>query len=256
VEVTVTNRARTSVLVLAAALLAACPEPEGEDPTPTPGLQPLCSELAQIPCEDSLVQDLSLHDTISTGSVVTVAEGDDWKTVIDASAGGMNQAANNPFVYVKFDAEAGARKVAISDEDALLTLDWDIAFRRYVGRINSGNSGPGCGTAAHVPGFAYADLNAVPGGLSYETDTYYNGGCTMVDDGSGLDSPDVALTGWWSYGSCVETTLLPFILELSDGHVLKLVVETYYGTGQDTCNSAGDPGGQSGTITLRYQFLE
>jgi len=39
-------------------------------------------------------------------------------------------------------------------------------------------------------------------------------------------------------------------------HQIKLVVETYYGTGQDTCNESGTSGGESGTITLRWQYLD
>jgi len=50
--------------------------------------------------------------------------------------------------------------------------------------------------------------------------------------------------------------MTPNLIQLADGHVLKLVVEAYYAEDQDICNSTGSGGDGSGEITLRWRMLE
>ena len=47
-------------------------------------------------------------------------------------------------MYAKFTANGLVKLDTLSDMTALDSMDWDIAFRRYVVRINSGFSGPSC----------------------------------------------------------------------------------------------------------------
>jgi hypothetical protein len=211
---------------------------------------------ADVPCLDDLILDLSLHDDkVSEGEVQNTADGDDWVSTVDATAGGFNMATENPFIYLRFDDD-GLSRVDIDDETALESMEWHIAARRYIIRLNGGTSGPSCVGAAPQFGSTYADVTEVPAGTTFDMDASYDGDCNMIDDGSGLDgSPDTALTPWWNYGSCVATTGVPFLVELNDERVIKLEIEAYYQSGQDDCNGSGTPGNTSAMYTWRWAFV-
>lgn len=219
-------------------------------------VEPVCESPSEVPCIDDLILDLGLQgDATSDGEVTTSTEGDDFVTAVDARAGGTQQASNNPWVYVKFD-EDGAHRVDIDDETALTSMDWDLAARRFILRLNSGTSGPSCVGAAALYDSDYADVTEVPEGVTYGFDDFYTEDCTMVNDSSGLPgSPQVVLGPWWEYPGCVATSGIPFLVQVADGRVLKLRVEQYYGEGQDVCNESGTMGGESGRISMRWQWL-
>jgi len=61
--------------------------------------------------------------------------------------------------------------------------------------------------------------------------------------------------GWWEAAGCVQTTKVPHLIQLADGHVIKLRVETYYGEDQDVCNETGSGGDDGGIVSLRWQYL-
>ncbi len=219
-----------------------------------------CEEATAVPCVDAIIADLGLQDDeVSDGAVVTSTEGEDFLTEIDASAGGYSAASTNPWVYVRFTAQ-GAEKVEIDDEQALEDLSWDLALRRYLIRMNGGDSGPGCVGAAALRESDYSAISAVPEGLDTDNlpqDDFYTDTCSIIEDSSGLPgSPNLALGQWWSYPGCVATSEIPFILHTNAGHVIKLVVEQYYGSGQQTCNETGTPGDDSGAIRIRWRVLE
>lgn len=46
------------------------------------------------------------------------------------------------------------------------------------------------------------------------------------------------------------------MIELADDRHVKLVIETYYGMNQQTCNDTGAPGMSSANLTFRWQFLD
>ena len=234
-------------------LLFSCSEKE-QDTANAPDA--LCSEPQDIVCFDALLLDLSLQgDAVSDGSVETQSEGDDFVTLVDASAGGYNNAANNPWVYIRF-TDSGAEKVEIDDETALESMDWDMSLRRYIIRLNGGDSGPSCVGAVTLLEQSYEDLASVPEGLQFIPDSYYTSDCTLINDSSGLPgSPQVSLGSWWEYPGCVKTTGYPHIVQLADGRTIKLRIEQYYGTGQDECNSTNNPGSDSAQILLRWRFI-
>jgi len=76
------------------------------------------------------------------------------------------------------------------------------------------------------------------------------------------ENPDTPpMYGWWDSGDtmCVETTLVPYLVQLADGRVIKLVFEDYYLSGQEACNAGEESGWDSessGNITLRWRYLE
>ncbi|MBN1335632.1 MAG: HmuY family protein [Deltaproteobacteria bacterium] len=244
-----------------AVLLASCDggtddtAPQDTSPQDDTGeLTSRCPEPTPPPCTDAMVLDLSLHDdAVSDGAVNTTSEGDDRLTVVDATAGGFGQDHEHPWVYIRFDTD-GAHRVDIDDEAALESLEWHLALRRSQLRLNGGDGGPSCVGADARTTSAYADIATVPADAEFQLEDFYTDACELQMEPYGL-YPAYVLGAWWSYGSCVETTLTPYLVQLDDGRILKLVVEAYYATGQEACNASGTPGTDSGTITLRWAFL-
>ncbi len=207
-----------------------------------------------------MILDLSLHDDmVSEGEVTTETDGEDFVTTVDATAGGFGQSDQNPWVYVKLAAD-GATRVDIDDETALESMDWDMALRRFIVRLNGGDSGPSCVGAVSFIERTYEDLTEVPDGLTFRVDDYYTDDCTIVNDSSGLPgSPQVVLGPWWEYPGCVATTDVPHLVQLRDGSIVKLLVERYYEDPADqaVCNDTGAAPGDavSAVFTLRWRFM-
>lgn len=251
--------ASTLLAALGASLLVACSGPSDDSGGTDTGVSDaVCEDPTDPPCVDEMILDLSLHDDkVSDGEVATTTDGADFVTTIDASAGGYSNSANNPWVYVKFSRD-GATRVDIDDETALESMDWDLSLRRFILRLNGGDSGPSCvGAAVLGEGYTYENLTSIPDGVAYQMDDYYTDDCTIVNDSSGLEgSPQVVLGPWWDYESCLSTTGQPFLVQLADGGVIKLRVETYYdGNGQEECNSSGSTTASGGFITVRWAYM-
>ncbi len=218
--------------------------------------QPLCTA-ATVPCQDESIQQLDLFadpspDLIADESVET----DRFRSFIDSSGGG--RPTTQSFVYARF-TDQGLEKVDIGDEAAFTSTDWDIAFRRFVVRINSGVSGPSCVQAARTaPGTAFEDLDTVPSDLDFRTESYFTETCTFVAD-SGIGSPATAMISYWQYQACVEMTGNVFVLALADGRFVKLEVLAYYEPdNQQTCNETRSvplPSG-AGNIRIQWAFID
>ncbi|MEN9785179.1 MAG: hypothetical protein RLZZ299_443 [Pseudomonadota bacterium] len=239
--------------VLSALLtLAACGAPAEEK-----ALDPVCTDPEPPACIDAMIQDLSLHDDkVSDAEVSTTRDGDDFVTFVDASAGGYSRASAHPWTYVRF-TELGAERVNVDDETALTDMTWHMAFRRFIIRLNSGDSGPSCVGASALMGRRYDAVDAVPEGVTFLEDDSYTDDCSLINDSSGLPgSPQVAMGPWWDYPGCVDTTGTPFVVQLEDGRVLKLVVERYYdGDGDDECDDSQATQEDGGFLTLRWRAL-
>lgn len=242
------------------ALLLACPGPEGTDSkdTNSGSTDAVCEEPTEVGCVDEMVLNLSLHDDkTSDGEVTNTVEGGDFVTTVDASGHGYDKYTKYPFVYMKFQDD-GLVRVDIDDESALESMDWDIAARRYIIRLNGGSSGPSCvGAATLGEGYTYETLTEVPDGLSYPVDAYYTSDCTLVNDSSGLEgSPQTVLSPWWSYPGCVATSDQPFLIQLADGRIVKFRVESYYANdGQQECNEDGATMESGGFFIWRWAFM-
>jgi HmuY protein len=215
----------------------------------------LCDPEA-VECVDDIILDLSLHDDkVSEGATTSTADGDSFVSIVDATAGGYQNAADNPFIYLRFD-EGGLTKVNIDDETALESQEWHVAARRFIIRLNGGSSGPSCVAAHTYPEMTYDGLTEVPDGTVYSEDDYYSMDCTLINDSSGLEgSPQVVLSPWWHYQDCVATTGVPALIELDDGRVVRFVVEAYYESNQDNCNDNHMPGTTSAMYTWRWGFV-
>ncbi len=224
-------------------------------------LTPECTTPTPVPCSDQVLLGMNLKKDISKGAVGNSPDGSGFQSTIDATAGGAFATQPTSYTYARFDAN-GLQKVDISDEDSLTSMDWDIAFRRYVIRINSGHSGPSCVSAARVPpkDGTFADIASEPVGLAYHPDTYFTDKCDVIPDGTGLpSSPATALASYWTYPGCVAMSKFVYVLKLADGRRVKLQVEDYYNTAtQKQCDSTGmipmaNTG--SGSFQIRWEAI-
>ncbi|WP_437955921.1 HmuY family protein [Sorangium sp. So ce119] len=229
----------------------------GGGASPEPG--PSCAEPTPVPCEDDVFQQMNLQATVAPGEIRNEPDGGGFRSFVDATAGGAFASEPDAYVYARF-TDGGLEKVELSDEDALGSMDWDIAFRRYVVRINSGHSGPSCVTAARLPGTPdYDALTETPADPRLRRDEYFTESCELIPDGSGLEAPATALSGYWTYPGCVKMSGFVYVLGLADARMLKLTVTHFYNDeAQAQCQETGmvpmtDNG--SANFQIRWAFL-
>lgn len=210
-----------------------------------------------VPCTDQSVSGLRLFSTVNPAMITE--EGTtpgEFRTLIDARGGGMSPTQS--YVYARFE-DNGLTRVAISDEAAFQSLDWDIALRRFVIRLNSGVSGPSCVEAARTaPNTTFDSVTAVPMGLSFRTESYFTDTCELVNDGSGIGSPGTALASFWMYTTCVQMTGNVYVLRLRNGRHVRLQVLSYYDTAaQQACDETGNPPmpNGAGNLRIRWSFI-
>lgn len=212
----------------------------------------------EVPCTDQSVSTLMLYDKPAAGLIrEEKSSPEEFVTAIDATGGGAN--AIESFVYARF-TDSGLEKVAITDEEAFTSLEWDIAFRRYVVRLNSGVSGPGDVTAGRTaPMTQFAELTAAPESIEFRTEAYFIAeGCEFVADTSGIGAPATALSSFWTYSSCVQMTKNVYVIALPEERHVKFEVLSYYPVdNQRTCDQTGKvpmPSG-AGNIRIRWSFI-
>jgi HmuY protein len=243
-------------LTLAVFLSAGCSSEPDKAPTPPPPPGPMCMATTPIACEDQVVQQMDLKNNVAPGLVTDAPDGEGFRSTIDATAGGFMY--TDSYVYAKF-TDKGLVKVDLTDEDSLTSMDWDIAFRRFVVRINSGNSGPSCVKVAQLTGTSYEGVMSAPASTSFRGDEYFSESCTLFTEDSGLGSPATALHGFWDYPkSCVQMSGDVYVLQKADGSMVKLTITDYYEpTAQEQCNTTGAvPMGTPGAmIRMRWALL-
>lgn len=221
-----------SGLLLSAACSGSTPS-SGEEPdlsATSPDLATTPPDMAQGPdlagvrCE--LPPEFKLIDKVSTGMVtfgtlpadpsVTTAE-------IDATAGGSAEASKNPYVYLDL---INNKKAQITDVQSLTSGDWDIAFKRWQIKINSGDSGPGGVTTLYEDGKELAEVKTAPVG-KYEADDYLDDKCNLKFDR--INGLGTAMSTWYDYPMMVVPWKRTYVLKRRDGkgHV-KLQIMAYY----------------------------
>ena len=183
------------------------------------------------PCEKEWIDALAANDKVSTGAVATTDKGGGVKeTLIDASAGGMNQAHTNPYVYVSL---ADGSRVDITDLQAKTSTAWDLALRRTVIRVNGGDSGPGQGAVAIVENTPLDTVTAVPASATFAADEFIDEQCNVQRDP--INNPMTAFGGsdglWYEYSastSKVEPKPHTYVVRRADGTFAKVVIDSYY----------------------------
>lgn len=181
-------------------------------------------------------------DAVSTGGVSNTSEPDGvFVTEVDASAGGAAGQATSPFVYLDLLAEDGAARVDIDDVASFESTDWDIALKRYVVRTNSGDSGPGDGEVATVPGAELTFTEEVP---PLFADDWASPACELVVDDVG--GPRTRFSNWYmvSNGRFLPRDIV-HVVRLRDGSHAEIDIDTYYADG-------GNPN-RGGIYRLRWR---
>lgn len=205
-----------------------------------PDASPVCDPAAILPDGYAPVAQ------VSTGTVVnTPDEGlpGVFTTVVDASAGGAAEQANNPFVYLDLDGEEGATKVEVDDLASFTSTDWDIALKRFVIRSNSGDSGPADQEVATAPGDELGTGTDVPS-ESFADDDWTGEGCTLVQDSTG--GPRTRFSNWYQVqAGRFEPRAVTHFIRLGGGRYAEVDVQTYYG---DEANPD-----RSGVYVLRWR---
>jgi hypothetical protein len=212
---------------------------------PDLGLPP---DFGQSEACESEWKDAILPQTFaSSGQVATLELGAGVKqTTVDASAGGMNGASKNPYVYLSL--KTGGR-IDLDDFAARESLAWDLALRRTKIRVNGGDSGAGQGAVAILSGKSLDQVTAVPASSTFATDDFLDEQCNILRDPinnilTAFDGP----TGlWYEYDvgtSKVKPLLAAHVVRLADGGYVKLAIDSYY-------NASGD----SAHFTLRWSPL-
>ena len=219
----------------------------------------VCTEPTDVICVDESILELNLFTDPNLAEIENTPDGDGFTTHVDATGGGFMPSLG--YVYARF-TDTGLVRVDLGDEEAFDSMEWDIAFRRFVIRLNSGVSGPSCvGGARTGPSTEYDTFTGPLDTLEYRTEEYFTPTCEIVPDGSGLGSPGTALQSFWEYPGCVQMTGNVYVLRLASGRRLKLTVTSYYEpTVQAMCDTEGmiDMGAPSGAgnMRLRWQFLD
>lgn len=219
---------------------------------------PYCTDPQAIACSTGLILEYRYveYPPNSTQHTETI-EGDDFVTVIDATAGGLEYQDSWSWYYMKFTPD-GAKKLEESDTEAMESMDWDIAFKRLGVRVNSGTSGPSC-VSVHHSDDAYAAVDDLPAEdlLSFESEAayYYDTSSCEPNFNATVDSPYSVMDPWREWDTCARTTGVTHLIRLADGHTVKVWIESVYGGGQDNCNDLGLPGTDLGIYTIRWRYL-
>jgi hypothetical protein len=203
-------------------------------------------------CSGALRQTLSLVDAVSTGAVSVLMEAPLERTIyVDASAGGINGQDQNPWVYVSL---AAGQAVRLTDIEALVSRNWDLAFKRFIVRTNSGDSGPGHGGAIRVNlPWDSVDVSTL-GQQMLPRESWFDADCNLkVDENMELIT---TFTGWSQYDE-VKHVLAPadvvFITAGADGALYKVAILDYYST---PTGAQGSLQTQSGHYKVRVAPLQ
>ncbi len=216
-----------SLLATLLILIAACGgTPETSDETNS---QQECDPYNVLPTSYQPV------DLVSSRSTTSEIVEDHNELAVDATAGGLNNAALEPFVYLRFSNDTTAEKISISDPDSFDSTDWDIAFKRYVVRINSGDSGTGNVTVARVQADSLAEVTEIPS--SFLADDWATETCALVTDQIG--GPLTAIGEWYipSPGTLTPKNEV-YVLRLADDNYVKLRILNYYGDANNPTRGA------------------
>lgn len=200
----------------------------GVDAKLSPDLGALPDIGKKVPCESEWRDAISPQKTASTGTVSTTT-GTVNKTTVDASAGGMTGAHNNPFVYISL--KDGSR-VDVDDYAAKTSTAWDLALRRTVIRINGGDSGAGKGAVAILAGKTLDQVTAAPT-TGFSTDEFLSSSCAIKRNA--INNIWTAFGGsgglWYDYSSgshAVQPKKVVYVIRRAGGDHVKLVIDSFY----------------------------
>jgi hypothetical protein len=210
------------LFVMTICAVAACGDDGGGVDPPLPDGPAGCDPATVLPSNYRPIPNVSagmVENVVMNGAVTTAN--------LDARAGGLMGAPDNPYIYI--DLKTGM-KVAVNDLDARTSMTWDIALKRASVRINGGDSGRGGRQLATVAAADLAAVTAAPAS-GYAADDFADENCALVTLRAG--EPSSAFGEWYNYDDQMHT-LDPkaevYVIERPDGSHTALRIVEYYMT--------------------------
>ena len=163
---------------------------------------------------------------VSSGAVTVTTTTGITSGTIDATAGGIANAPDRPYVYL--DLATGTR-VDLTDIEARTSNAWDIALKRASLRTNSGDSGPGGRTLAVVDAATLADVTSAPT-TGFGTDDFATDDCEPQTLPGG--EPLSAFGEWYAYDVNTHAVMPKaevYVIDRGNGTKYALRLVTYYG---------------------------
>jgi hypothetical protein len=200
-------------------------------------------------CSSAMQELLKPVDAVSPAEVTVLASDASVRTLfVDATAGGSQQAAQSPRVYLNLES---GTKVQLSDVAAKSSTEWDLAIKRPVLFTNVGHGGPGQGGAVFLPGKGFAEVTAADGAdKTYATETFLDTECNPIVDQIG--SVKTSFDGWYDYDTS-NNSLTPragaWLVRGGTGKAYKIEILSYYATPDGGVGQAG------GRYTMKVQAL-
>jgi hypothetical protein len=184
-------------------------------------------------------------DSVAKGTVTNLMTD---TFIVDASAGGFDMAASNPYLYI--DLATGMR-VDITDKQAFTSTSWDLAIKRASIRSNDGDSGPGMGGAAFLSGKTFDEVTAADAtSAKLKTESWFDADCNPKTDPTGAIV--TAFDPWYDYDPStmfVTPKAGVWIVRGGKGALYKLEIVDYY------AKPDGSTGGASAHYKLRWAAL-
>ncbi|MFW5967186.1 MAG: HmuY family protein [Persicimonas sp.] len=176
--------------------------------------------------EEVAADQVAENATVNDGSVSFDSDGEVQMATIDASSGGVEEAADHSFIYL--DLQEG-EELELSDEEAFGDADWTIGVRRAVIRLNSGDSGPGPWMVTRIDE-NWEEAETPGRDADWREDDYVTEDCEVVTEGR-----DTIRTGfgiWYDYDSETHEVSVPesttWALYNSSTHqVIKFGIDSY-----------------------------
>lgn len=175
-------------------------------------------------------------EKVSSGAVTVLSDAGGVKTLyIDATAGGVNGAKANPWIYVKLSTAARAD---LTDRQSFTSADWDLAFKRSSIHTNSGDAGPG-GGGARMTTKAFDSVTAADA-VNLKPEIWFDADCNLAIDAIG--GIKTTFDGWYDYDTAtmaVTPRPVTVIVRAANGDLYKLAITSYYGTPTGGTGTAG-----------------
>ncbi|WP_394826463.1 HmuY family protein [Pendulispora albinea] len=167
-------------------------------------------------------------DSVSEGEVAVLPSVGLSKTIyVDASAGGIANAAKNPRVYVNLETAA---KVSVTDRSAETSSAWDLALKRDILFVNNGDGGPANGSALFLEGKGFDDVTAADAqGKDFPKESFFDLECkAKLDERQALKT---TFSGWYVYDEATHQITGPkpgvFLVKTAGAKLFKVQILSY-----------------------------
>jgi len=189
-------------------------------------------------CTAAIAQTLMPIDKLAKGIVTVVPSeaGAARDVFVGAYAGGLGGAATMPYVYVNL---ATAMRVEVTDVTARTSMDWDLAFKRYVIFTNGGDGGIGQGAATHVA--TPFDSVTAADAIGMATESFFDANCNGKTDS--LGGLVTTFSDWYSYDQATNRLSpqpLTYVVRGGTGQLYKVAIQTYYASLNGSPDLGGD----------------